>query len=150
MKYLFPNFLKDTNEFHQAQDYWIQLCREVLESNQQLQNWTFGAEPPQMDVSEFSSWGLVGGYNNEKTKGFSIDQQDPKQHTKWEMVAYTQESDRFSDTQPIVYLQFTCNLSEKSSEVCRKLFTKWIQPDCDKNEIERFIENLELLNKPNY
>jgi hypothetical protein len=146
--YLFLNFLKDINEFHKAQNYWLQLCREVLESSEQSENWTFVAEPPQT-VSNFSSWRLVRGYNTEKTKGFSIEQQDPKQHTKWEMLAYTQESHRFSNTQPIVQLQYACNLSGKSAEVFRALLTKWIQPDCDRNEMERFIESFAPLNKAN-
>lgn len=148
MKYLFPNFLKDLDEFYESQTYLIHLCQKILEKNQQQNRWKIGADPLENDLSVFTSYPIVGGFNVEKTKGFTINQQDPREHTKWEIVAYTAESHKFSDTQPIIYLEFNCNLSEESVNIFIKLFEKWIQPNCDKEEIEKSIKSLDLVNKP--
>lgn len=147
MKYLFPNFLNDLNELIESQLHWIRLCQEILEKNQQQDNWAVGADPPQHDLSGFGSYGIIGGFNFEKTKGFDINQQDPKDRN-WEMVAYTSESDKFSDTKPVIYLHFNCNLSEESSNIFSKLLEKWIQPDTSREDIESFINSLDLMNKP--
>lgn len=146
MKYLFPNFLTDYNEFIQSQLHWIRLCQEVLEENRQDRDWIIGAEVPQIPFSslyEFGSWGIVGGFNFEKTKGIGINQQIPKEDA-WEMSAYTAAFDKFSDTVPIIYVEFCCDLTKKSSDTFRKLFSKWIQPDVNREEIDRFIDFLNL------
>ncbi len=149
MKYLFPNFLKDLSEFYESQDYWIRICQKILQNNQQQDNWQYGGEPLQHDLSVFTSYPIVGGFNTEKTKGFTINQQDPEEHTKWEIAAYTAESDKFSDIQPITYLEFNCNLSQKSVDIFKQLFEKWIQPGCNREEIEKLIKSIDLINKPN-
>jgi hypothetical protein len=149
MKYLFPNFLNNWEEFVKSQYYWLRLCWEILEKNQQAKNWIVCGEMLQHELGVLDSFGIVGGFNFEKTKGIGITQRDPKGYTELEIVSYTAESDKFSDTQPIIYLEFTCNLSEESAAIFKQLFEKWIQPDCTTEEIEKFIESLDSVNKPN-
>lgn len=146
MKYLFPNFLTDYNEFIQSQLHWIRLCQEVLEENRQEKDWVIGVEVPQIPFSalpEFGDFGIAGCINFEKTKGVGIIQQIPKQY-KFDIFAYTEASDKFSDTVPTIYLEFGCTLTEESSDTFRKLFTKWIQPDVNREEIDKFIDSLKL------
>lgn len=147
MKYLFPNFLNDLSEFYEAEKYWKLLCQDVLEKHQQQNDWTISADPVEMDLSVFDNYPIVGGFNLDKTKGITVYQQDPKADL-WEMSTYTSESDKFSETQPITYLEFKCNLSEEASKIFKKLLEKWIQPDCSKEEMENFIEFFDFANKP--
>ena len=143
MKYLFPNFLSDYEQLHKSQLYWISLCQEILEKNLQQNSWAVGGEIPQQNLSLHDSFGLVGGYNFQKTKAFGITQFNPYEYD-FEMVAYIEESGRFSEETPTIYLQFNCKLSVESARVFKKLFENWIQPNCGKKELERYIKSLRL------
>lgn len=143
MKYLFPNFLNDLNELRESQLFWIHLSRKILEQNEQQNNWVIGADPPEYDLSDFASYGIFGGFNFDKSKGISVNQYDPN-HSDWEMTAYTADSTRFSEDCPMVYLEFNCKLSDKSSNVFQQLFEEWIQPNCNKSKIEKLIKTMNI------
>ena len=147
MKYLFPNFLKNLDEFHKSQNYWVQLCQDLLRNNLYGVNWIVGTEPLEMDISSLDNFPMVGGFNLDKTKGFTVYQQDPKANLV-EVSAWTSKSEKFSETRPIIYLEITCNLSEVNSEVIKKLFEKWIEPNCSRKEMDDFVECYLTENSP--
>lgn len=140
ISYLFPNFLKDFTEFYEAQKFWLRLCREILEKNKQEKNWIICGELLQHELGVLDSFEIVGGINFDRTKGIGIAQLDSEEYADQKIICYTVESDKFSDLKPAIYLEFRCVLSEESAEVFRKLLEKWIQPDCNREEIEKFIE----------
>lgn len=145
MSYLFPNFLKDPNEFENAKNYWHSLCQDVLNKNNQLIDWAVWFEDNSQILESSDNFPIYSLINREKTKGVIINQQDPQVHTKWETVAYTKEYDRKdSDFWGSQYLVFNCNLSEKSAELFKKLFDVWIQPKTNKEELEKLIDTLDV------
>lgn len=146
MKYLFPNFLRDKNDFEKSKGYWKSICERILSENKQSNCWEVWFENNMRDSDLFDSLPIFSFINVEKTKAIIINQQDPRIHIKWEIVAYTKESDEYNSAKPLQYLVYNCNLTKKSADIFEKIFEKWVQPNYSKKKIEKFIESFEEVN----
>lgn len=150
MKYLFPNFLNDSQQYSDSQKFWENLCLKVLSEYQQLELWIswFGVESI---VSAAENAILYEGNpifwldNPTQLKSIKIIQQDPKIHTKWEMAAWIDiVGDEYSELGLMKQLVFTCNLTLETANVFEKLFEVWLLPEADAQVVEEMIKSLGL------
>lgn len=150
MRYLFPNFLIDAQQYTESQNFWEDLCLKILSKHRQSDFWIpwFGTENV---VSAADNAILYEGNpiywldNSTQSKSVRIIQQDPKIHTKWEMATWTEVvGDKYSELGLMKQLVFTCNLTLETANVFEKLFEAWIQPETDVQAIEEMIKSLGL------
>jgi hypothetical protein len=145
MEYLFPNFLKDPAEFKDARKFWSTLCQEILIQNNQGENWEIRFESQLFENEDADIFPIYSLINCDATKAFVIQQQDPKIHTKWEMSAYINHWDEVDWVpKPPDDLAFVCNLTEKSANVCRELFSLWIRAETSRADMNKRIEEMNL------
>jgi hypothetical protein len=148
MKYLFPNFLVDIQQYTESQKFWEDLCLQILSKHRQSDLWIpwLGAENI---LSAADNAILYEGNpmywldNPIQLKSVRIIQQDPKIHTKWEMATWIDVvGDEHSELGLIKQLVFTCNLTLETANVFEKLFEAWLQPETDAQAMEEMIKNL--------
>lgn len=143
MNYLFPNFLTDDEEFEKSKDYWRSLCQEILAKNNQVDNWKPWFSDESANRKLYENFPVCALINGEKSKGVTINQQDPEQHRKWEVVAWTETYVReANEFWPSEYLVFNCNLTEENAHIFKKLFEAWIQPDFNRMQLEQLISEV--------
>lgn len=146
MKYLFPNFLNDIQQYANSQRFWENLCLKILSEHQQLDLWIawygVGSVTSAADNAILYEGNPIYWLDNlTQLKSVKIIQQDPKIHTKWEMAAWIHTvGDEYSKIGLMKQFVFTCNLTLEAANVFEKLFEAWIQPETDTQVIEEMIK----------
>ncbi len=148
MKYLFPNFLNDVQQYAESQKFWEDLCLQILSKHTQSDLWIpwFGVEKiasAEDNAILYEGNPIYWVDNPIQLKSVKIIQQDPKIHTKWEMAAWINAvGDKHSELGLMKQLVFTCNLTLGNASVFEKLFEAWVQPEIDAQAMEEMIKSL--------
>jgi hypothetical protein len=143
MRYLFPNFLTNSEEFEDARDYWHKLCQDIMSKYHEQQNWQKWLNDQINDGEILDNFPICSLINRGRTKGVVINQQDPEYHTKWEVSAWVKTCERqANEFWAEEYLVFNCNLTEENAQIFKGLFEAWIQPDCDRMQLEKLISEI--------
>lgn len=148
MKYLFPNFLNDVQQYTESQKFWEDLCQQILSRHGQSDLWIpwFGVKSVASAANNailYEGNPIYWLDNPTKLKSVRLTQQDPKIHTKWEMATWIDVvGDEYSELGLIKQLVFTCNLTLETAKVFENLFEAWLQPETDAQAMEEMIKSL--------
>ena len=142
-KHLHVNFLRDAEHFQRAQEFWADLCEQLIVAKDQQGEWG-----PWLNTEFMPGGSTMDGapifslYCAKQNKGLSVTQQPIENWDKVCIYARTRLFGESSYPRPINHLVIGCELSEEAAAKAKRLIEHWIEPRTGIHTMDFFIDRV--------
>ena len=135
--YLFPNFLKDVDEYRRSEAFWSQLCNEIVNKHGNIRDWATLDADPFLEGNPMLDW-----MSPLRRKGIRIIQEEVRTD-ELDMGAWTNtRGGEPGEEGTWDELVVSCALSKESAELARRLLIEWAQFEGSREDFEPTIERI--------